>query len=266
MCVTVTGNAQSSPGKRHAGPAVINAAIGGLTAGTWQALSGKSFWRGFARGSGGGFAVYVGKAIISDGRPVSWWTGRQVAAIGSSVVANAAQGRAPLQRITIPVGPLRLHFNPRARLAPSASLDLASTVTAVVVATRSGNRLAIQESFATGAIVFLAPEVSDAIGGSVANVVTISELAPDGEFPPLEDKRDIMSHELIHSAQYDFVLTAWGDAVQAAIVRKLHLSGRITRYVDFNVLLPLQFAANGLIPYDKRPWEREARLLVPHGN
>ncbi len=268
-CVAATANAQDTGQPELLGsPAVlgVNAAIGGLTAGTWQALAGKSFWRGFVRGAAGGVAVFAGKRIIAEGSPVAWWAGRQLAAIGSSEIANAAEGRVPFQKITLPIGPVRLHLNPRAKLVPSASLDLTSTVAAIIVGTRSGNRFAIQESLATGSIVFLAPEVSNAIGGNVASVMTVSELAPDGDFPPLENKRDIMSHELIHSAQYDFVLTAWGDAAQAAIVRKLHLSGRITRYVDFNVLLPLQIAANGLIPYDKRPWEKEAHSLVPDEN
>jgi hypothetical protein len=244
----------------------INAAVGGLTAGTWRILSGKSFWNGFLRGAGAGVAVFAGKRIIAEGSPAAWWAGRQLAAIGGSEVANAAEGRAPFQKITIPAGPVRLHFEPRAKLAPSASLDLASTVAAIVVGTRSGNRLGIQESLATGTIAFVTPELSDAIGGNVANIITISELAPDGDFPPLENKRDILSHELIHSAQYDFVLAAWGDAAQTAILRKLHLSGGITRYIDFSLLLPFQIAANELISYDKRPWEREAHLLVPNGN
>lgn len=147
--------------------------------------------------------------------------------------------------------------------ATTASVDFVSSVAAIVVGTRRGNRLAIDESLAAGAIVFLAPETSNAIGGNQAGIITISELVPDGSFPPLESKRSVISHELIHSAQYDFVLTAWGDAVQDAVMRKLHWSGGITRYVDFNFVLPLQIAANGLIRYESRPWEKEAQALVP---
>jgi hypothetical protein len=240
----------------------INAAVGGLTAGAWQGLSGKSFWNGFARGAGGGIMVFAGKRIIAERSPAWWWIGRELAALGSSEVANAASGRVSFDRITIPVGPVRFHFEPRRKRLPSPTIDFASTVAAVVVSTRAGSRIGIDESLATGTLVFIVRDKSMAIGGNAAGVITLSEIVPDGNFPRLESKRSVISHEMIHSAQYDFILTAWADPIQKSLVRKLHLDGRVTRYVDFNLLLPLQMAANSLVPYKSRPWEKEARLLV----
>jgi len=240
----------------------INAAVGGLTAGAWQGLSGKSFWKGFARGAGGGIMVFAGKRLIAERSPAWWWTGRELAAIGSSEVANAASGRRSFERITIPVGPVRLHFQPRTRLLPSPTIDFVSTVAAVVVATRSGSRIGFDESLATGALVFIVRDKSTAIGKNAAGIITLSEIVPDGNFPLLEGKRSVMSHEMIHSAQYDFILTAWADPIQKSLVRKLHLGGPVTRYLDFNLLLPLQLAANSFVAYDSRPWEKEARVLL----
>jgi hypothetical protein len=259
MCFAPAASAQCC---KSAAAAAINAAIGGLTAGTARAVAHDSFWKGFGRGAAGGLAQFAGKRIIAEGRPAFWLVGRQVAAVGSSEVANAAQGRRLFQLVTLPVGPIRIHLEPRARRVKAPTLDLAAAVSALLIAARPGNHFALQESLATGSLVFMAPEVSDAVGGNEAGAITLSELAPDGVFIGLDSKRSIISHEMIHSAQYDFIVTAWSDALQAAIVRKLHWSSPVTRYVDFNLLLPVQYAANGLIPYDSRPWEQEARVLV----
>jgi hypothetical protein len=260
-----TANAQDhshSAFQRNLTSAGVNAAIGGLTAGVSQAIAGKSFWNGFARGAGGGFAVFAGKRIIAERTPLAWWTGRQLAAIGSSEVANAARGRMPFQLVTIPLGPARFHFQPRRMRLPSVTLDVASTITAMAEGTSSGSRFALQQSLATGAFVFITRERSSGIGGNAAGVITMSEQVPNGNFPLLESERDVISHELIHSAQYDFILTAWADPIQTAVAGRLPRVKPFTRYFDFNLVLPVQALANQLISYDARPWEQEALSFV----
>lgn len=260
-CVASAGRAQH---RESPGAAAINAAIGGLTAGTWQALSGKSFWTGFGRGAGAGLTVFVGKRLIAKRSPGWWWTGRQLAAVGSSEVLNAAEGRRALDRITLPLGPVRIHFEPRTKRMPSATVDVFSTVAAVVEGARAEARIGIRESLATGTIVFIVRDKSSEVGWNAAGITTLSEILPDGDFPPLQSKRSVISHEMIHTAQYDFMLTAWADPIQKSLVQRFHWNGPVTRYLDFNLLLPVQIAANSLIDYDRRPWEREARALVPN--
>jgi len=266
-CFTASGNAQDhhfGPVRRNVIVAGLNGALGGLTAGTSQAFAGKSFWRGFARGAAGGLVVYGGKCLIAERSPAAWWAGRELAAIGSSEVANAANGRPAFQIVTIPVGLIRFHFEPRAKRVLSPTLDVVSTAYAIAISTRSGSRLAIGQSLATGAIVFVTRETSNAIGGNAAGIVTLSELVPNGNFPALQSERDVISHELIHSAQYDFLVTAWADPIQSVIVRKLPWTKPVTRYLDFNLLMPLEVVANSLVLYGSRPWEKEARSLVSH--
>jgi hypothetical protein len=260
--VGVVPQADAQSDLRHIRSAAINAAIGGLTAGVWRGVARKPFWPAFGRGAGSGLAIYAGKLMIAGGKSSGWWTGRQLAAIGSSEVANAAHGRAFLQQVILPLGPVRIHLDRVAKQKAWASLDAVSTVAAVVVGSRSGNHFGLSESLATGAIVFIAPEVSNAVGGNTAGIITISELAPDGDFPPLESKRSIISHEMIHSAQYDFALTAWSDAAEAAIARRLRRTGGVLRYVDFNLILPVQVAVNAMLEYKDRPWEQEAESLA----
>jgi len=262
---TAIANAQDhahSAFQRNATDAGINAAIGGLTAGISQAVAGKSFWIGFERGAGAGLIVFAGKRIIAERTPLAWWTGRQLAAIGSSEVANAAAGRRAFQHVTIPVGPARFHFQPSNKLLPSVTIDAASTAIAIVESSREGSRFALQESLATGALVFSTRERADGIGGNAAGIITVSEQVPNGDFPLLESKKDVMSHELIHSAQYDFIFTAWSDPIQSAISRRIPRIKTVTRFLDFNLVLPAQILANGVISYDDRPWEQEAISLV----
>ncbi|HEY0241022.1 MAG TPA: hypothetical protein VGC52_00025 [Gemmatimonadaceae bacterium] len=244
---------------------VVNAALGGFTAGLWRAAAGKPSWTAFGRGAAAGTVVFAGKRIIGEATSPAWWFGRQLAAVGSSEVANAAQGKPFLQTAVLPLGPLRIHIDRSARRKVSPRLDLASSIATIAVASQDGSRFAIRESVSTGAIVFLVPETSNEVGRSSAGVVTISELAPDGKFPPLEGKRSVLSHEIVHASQYDFGFSAWGDAMQSALAKRNSWGRRISSFVDINLALPIQLGANGIIDYEDRPWEREAVSLAANG-
>jgi hypothetical protein len=265
--ISESGYAQVTDLPRPVGEApmlLVNAAIGGLTAGLFRSGARKSFWTGFARGAVAGTAVYAGKRLIGEGTAAGWWIGRHVASLGSSEVANAAHGRPILHSAVFPIGPVRFHVDRTAKRKVSPRLDLGSTIATVVISMKPGSRLALRESAATGTLVFIMPEVSSAIGGSTAGVLTLSELVPDGSFPPLESKRSVLSHEMVHAAQYDFGFTAWGDAMQSAISHRSNLGKRVSAFVDVNLVLLLQLGANSIIDYENRPWEREAASLARH--
>jgi hypothetical protein len=238
--------------------AAVNVALGALTAGTWSAAKHKSFWRGFARGGAARGGVFVGKQLIGEGNPTSWWFGRQIAALGSSEVVNAGEGLPFLQRAVIPVGPLRFHVDRLARRKIVPKIDIGSVIAGIAIASRDRTRFALNESLASGVIVFVSPETSQTVGTHMAGIIRISELLPDGKFPPLAQKRTVMSHELIHTVQYDFVFTAWSDHAQQTISKKIPAAAFVSRYFDINLTIPLQLGVNGLIDYSDRPWEREA--------
>jgi hypothetical protein len=238
--------------------------LGAATAGVWSAAGHRSFWRGFGRGAAAGVAIYAGKKLIAYGNPASWWAGRELAALGSSEVSNAGQGLGFLERVVIPVGPIRFHVDRRAKRKLSPRLDLTSSISAIVIASRERSHFALDESLATGALVFMVPETSPTVGAHTAGVVSISELLPDGHFPPLSTKRAVISHEMIHAAQSDFAFTAWSDGLQRAIAKRIPGGKIASRYIDANLTLPLQVLANGLIDYDRRPWEKEAVSFAKH--
>ena len=266
ICVAVSASAQDTEvPRRVGGPQVfaVNVLLGGLTAASWRAATHQSIWRGFARGAAAGAGVYVGKRLIGAGEPAGWWAGRQLAALASSEVVNASKTLPFLETAVIPLGPIRIHID-RAKRSVSPRVDFLTAASTIVIAARHDSRFAWRESLSTGAPVFLRPEVSNQVGTYASGVVSLSELVPDGEFPPLETKRVVISHEMVHAAQYDFFFTVWSDALQRAIARKLPVANGITRFVDVNLLLPVEVAANSTIKYKDRPWEIEAVSLTKH--
>jgi hypothetical protein len=237
----------------------VNVALGGLTAGVWRVVTRKPLVAGVVRGSAAGAIVYVGKKMIAEETPLGWWAGRQIAAIASSEVANAAEGLPILQHVVLPVGPIRVHFDRHAARKVMPRLDALQSIAIVAFALHPATRFSAKESFATGAVVFV-NESSKFDGYHAAGVISLNDVLT-GAFL-LQCKRTILSHELIHSVQYDFTFTAWSDATQAAISRRVGTVAFITRFMDFNLTLPAPYVANRLIDYDDRPWEIEAYSLT----
>ena len=238
----------------------VNVALGSLTAGIWRVVTRKPLVGGLVRGAAAGTVVYAGKKMIAEEKPLAWWAGRQIAAIGSSEVANAAESLPILQRVVFPLGPIRIHVDRLASRKVMPRLDALQSIAIVAFAIHPSTRFDASESFATGAVVFL--NESDKFDGyHAAGVVSLDEVLTTGLLLPC--KRTILSHELIHAAQYDFTFTAWSDATQAAISRRSPAVAFITRFMDLNLALPMPYVAHRLIKYDDRPWEIEAYSLVP---
>jgi hypothetical protein len=243
---------------------ISNAVIGAATAAVTRAIGRKPIAAGAIRGAIAGAGVYAGKRLIGNGQPGYWWLGRELSALASSEIGNAGRGLKPLEHAIVPIGPVRIHVNRLARQKIVPRLDVVSTVGAIVIGSRNGVRIAWNETFSTGAIVFLTPETSDQIGNYAAGVLSVSELAPDGNFPPLESKRSVMSHEMTHATQYDFSFNAWSEPLRGAMETRLPWISRRLRYLDVNLTLPVNFVLNSFTSYQDRPWEREAVTVSGH--
>jgi len=237
----------------------INMAIGGITAGAWRLGTGRPFWNGFARGAAAGGAVFAGKRLVAEEKPWTWWTGRGVAALASAEVRNAAENRRVMEQAVIPLGPIRLHLVREPRFRGAVRLDLATSVTALYVGSRKDTKFGWRETLSSGALVFLSSSVRGGVGSHFAGVVVLDEFVPDGKFIPLERKRGVLTHELIHAAQYDFLAIALGDPLEDAIAGKVRAFAAVHRYVDAGLLVPVHAGLNGLMSPRNRPWEKEAR-------
>ena len=198
-----------SPGAQAAGLAV-NTALGALTAGLRAGFAGRPIWPAVCEGALGGVVVYAGKRVIGTEVPALGVGGRELAALGSSVVGNAGGGRAPLAGAVFPLGPVRLYLGRPAAAGWSSGgvrlkLDLAGSLALAYMATRPGARFDLAASARAGAAVF--DGVSDLGTDHLAqNIVGVIAVAPSDV-----GDRVGMAHELIHLTQWDFTFVAWSE-------------------------------------------------------
>lgn len=239
---------------------VINTAIGATTGGISARVRGGSFWHGFLGGALGGGLVYVGKKTVTTHHEFAGLIGREIGAAGSSIVQNASLNKPMLDRIVVPLGPTRLYIKTGDSSGVRLKIDLAATVATIYAATRPGSRLDISATFRAGAPVFMLPApTKDPIwqGFHAAGVIQVRDYLS----LPRESITGTIEHELVHVVQYDFGFIAWTEAPEAALIRRLPGGTRIGRYFDLSLNEPVLLLLNGMIPNDKRPWEREAMNL-----
>ena len=179
------------------------------------------------------------------------------------MVANAAGDRPLLSQVVLPLGPVRLYVRPSGGLAVNAKLDLAATVATAYAATRPDTRLDLPKSLSAGAPVFFtesqrssfAPEGHHGFG-TVRVETTESEW--DQQF---ERAATIFAHERVHVLQHDLALQAWGAPAQQWLLPQVPGGRFLERYVDLGLHSLLWAGLNAVVPYDDRPWEREAYFL-----
>ena len=242
----------------------VNVGIGAATAGISSWARGGSFWRGLSEGALGGALVYFGKRTIVSRSRFGGLTGREIGAVGSSIVQNASLEKPMLDRFIFPLGPSRLYMKIGDSGGVRLKIDLAGTVAAIYAATRPRSRLDIPASLSAGAPVFISPGSAEGpawYGAQIAGVIQVTDAPaflrnnPSGR---RQWQSDVTAHELVHVAQYDFSFIAWTETPETALVRRAPRGARISRHVDFGLNEPVWLVINGLIPYEKRPWEREA--------
>jgi hypothetical protein len=249
--------------KGHATALGINAALGGVTAGVAQHLQGGSFWTGFVRGAGGGGVVYAGKSLAVADFAGAGFLGREISAVGSSMVANASDGRGAFDRVVLPVGPARLYVDLTGASTPvRAKVDLPGIVALAVTAADSDARLDLASSLSMGTPVFIVQGDEPWLGRARAGVVAIQ----DRGLPPDERKeaiREVRRHEQVHVLQYAFSATAWGEPLERRVLQHVPGGPTVNRYVDVGLHVALWGGLRLLYPSGYGPWEREALFLVP---
>lgn len=245
--------------------ASANGLIGGLTAGLWQKARGGSFQDGFTRGMLGGAVTYGGKRLAVQRFYGAGLAGREVAAVGSSMTRNAADGRPLLQRVMLPVGPVHLYVERAEGLRVRAKLDAYTLGWMTYAALQPELKWDAGRSLSAGAPVFLAKDRlivsdddSDAAGLTVAGVVLLSDI-------PALDVQTNFAHERVHVLQNDQIFLLWTEPAEQWALGKLPGGRTLARYVDPN-LSPLVTELLGRIfpEYYSKPWELEAIYLSEH--
>lgn len=239
----------------------INALVGGLTAGVWRQLSGGSFEEGFAGGALGGSVAYAGKRVAAESFAGAGFLGRDLAAVGSSVVRNAADGRPLLDSLALPVGPVRLHLSPRDPGGPRVEADVAELYWVTYGLIDHRLELDAGESLSSGAFVFDAerplvdPDGERVLGTAAGGAVFLS---PQSE----RQRARSLAHERVHVLQQDFVHHAWFRPLEEHLARSLPADGLVDT-IEYDVVARgLSWTAHALGWDDAAaPLESEAEFL-----
>lgn len=241
----------------------VNALTGGLTGGILQRLEGGSFRDGFTRGTLGGAVAYAGRRVSADRYYGAGFLGRQVSAVGVSMIRNASRGTGALDELVFPVGPVRFYVDRTEGWAVRPKVVLADALTVAVLVARSEARFDGHRSLSAGAPVFLTPgrmpvSRGDEVGGLVMAGTIVMADRPDR---PL---RHTFPHERVHVLQYDLQALAWSEPLERGILERSALGARLYRYVDVGAAAkPLAAGFHALIGLDRRDTlrEQEARFL-----
>jgi hypothetical protein len=243
--------------------AAINAALGGLTGFGLRVLRGGSLRQGLesgVAGAAGGALVYAGKRVAVQRWDGAGFVGREIAAVGSSVVWNASAGRGAVDRLVLPMGPGRLYVSLDDGFRVTPKLDLSSTV-AIAVASLNGG-IDWRRSVSAGAPVFFrsAPYGRMEVRGQqAAGVITYRDHLRRSD--PSESSLETLAHEQVHVIQRDQSFLFWSEPAEEALFGSTRAGRALRRHLDVGIDVGAKFLVKQVIGYELRPWEREAHLL-----
>jgi hypothetical protein len=242
-----------------------NALLGGLTAGLIQELRGGSFTPAFVRGALGGAGVYAGKKIAAERFGGAGLIGREVAAIGSSVIRNASDDLAVFERLILPVGPVRFYVMPSAG-SVRARIDLITLGWTVYGVVEDEVEIDWSESFSAGAPVFATRGTviegthdGQTTGITASGIIIVAGVPAFGE----SHRRRALAHERVHVLQGDHIFTTWTDPLEDVVLPLLPGGVHLDRFADIGLSTDVLSLLVPLIPErNDRPWELESTFLA----
>jgi hypothetical protein len=242
----------------------INAAIGLVTATAWSLVRGHGFSDGAVRGLVGGAATGVGRQVAASPFNGSGFAGREISALGISLITSTGDGHLTL---SFPVGPVQLQLVDGNRF--DWRVNAADAIAVAVNSVHAGTRLDARLSLSSGTFVFRDPRDSFRTSSGEAAAFEFSQSIMLGRsaFQESSHVPRVLYHENVHVLQDDYLADAVTNPIERAWLSRTRIGKLFTRHFDLGLLsLPINGAANSVIPYAARPWEREAYALTPLHN
>jgi hypothetical protein len=242
-----------------------NAVLSGLTAGLFREIRGGSFQDGFTRGAMGGAIIYSGKRVAVERFTGAGLVGREIAAVGASVVRNASDGIGSFDRLILPASVTRIYWN-RAAREIAVKLDAVAAGYAIYGITEKHLELDTRKSLCSGTFVFKTDNeiiitrggATHAAGISRAGLVLLADVPAWGT----DFLERAFAHERVHVLQDDQLFITLNDHADDWAFSKLH-ARRVSRYVDINVTTEaLRLLSRAIPRHADRPWEIEAIYLT----
>jgi hypothetical protein len=240
-----------------------NGLIAGVGAGTVQWARGGSFQDGFTRGVAGGVIAYGGKRVAVERFDGAGLIGRQVGALGASITANAAEGRASFERLAFPLGPLELEVHHGEDRHLNLRVDAYSLGAIVYGILKAETRFDLAHSLSAGTVVFVADEYwlrmrGERWGGTALGSTVI--ISSSTQFSDISLGRRL-AHERVHVLQHDFIAMAFGKMLEEWLLRRVPGGTAVNARVSFSVLAGALNASSLVLPHARRPGEVEAFFL-----
>jgi hypothetical protein len=240
----------------------VNGALGGFSAAMFALARGKNPWHAAVMGFGGGVAMGAGKQVAGKRFDGAGLVGRQLSALGTSVVRSASEDT---MIVLVPMGPMTLEVRPRAVDRVRTRVNLVGSATVLYYIIRADTRVDVGATLSAGAPVFRFPtETVSTRDGIIFGRMDFGTIVL-GAAPSVldEQRRMTLPHESIHVAQYDFLEHALSLPPERAILRALGVGERFLRHIDIGVIsVMLAGVLQMQMGYDERPWEREAVMLT----
>ncbi len=229
--------------------AVVNGAIGGVSAAVRAWHGHRSVRAALIGGAAGGLVTYGGMRLIGESTPLRV-PGLMLTGLGASLSRNAGAGVPALSRVVLPMplGSLELGLGDsvRTRYRVSASSLLMTSI--VALARPSGASLDVGQSLASWTPVFVASsglhdigsEHAPAAGQQWRRVILLSEQS-------IKPREAVLRHESVHVAQEvrDEILFA-NDIGDALLARGGAIGRRLSRVMSFDVVRPIGLLDTGV--------------------
>jgi hypothetical protein len=206
----------------------------------------------------------AGRQIASAHTPGFGFLGREISSTGISLIASA---RDPATTFLFPVGPLTIESGAHEW---NWRVNATSLVATIGLSLSPNTRLDLARSLASGAPVFRDRRVGFGESGP-------SERTGYEFFGTIRLARDAFDartgaalgiyHENVHVLQEDYWSQSVALPMERWALRRFHLGAVFENHFDLGLWSPTSITLlNRPVPYDSRPWEKEAFALQGRQN
>lgn len=234
----------------------LNVLIGATVAALARGVRGKPVLRGLFEGAAGGALMYAGKRVAAARMSGAGLIGRPISAAGASVVRNSSLGNPALSQLVLPVWVVRLYVMPGGDPRVRARVDLPGSLATVYSLWNIDWRFSLSASLSAGAPVFYRQLGASGTAQQGAGVVWLTNPENSDADGP------VFGHERVHVLQYDAAFIVVAEPTERWLFARHPAGEQVGRYFDLGLNLPAWWLLNQLIPYEDRPWEREAYFMA----
>ena len=248
-----------------------NTLMSAVTAGLFQEIRGGSFKDGFTRGALGGAVIYTGKRVAAERFFGAGFIGREVSAVGASVVRNASDGIGTFDRLILPVGFTKVYWYRKQDRIPDnrvhVKFDVVSMAFTAYAVAEDELEFELTQTLSAGMPVF---RTDNKLIGSEEKEIYAAGLQRTGivlrsHVPAYREEflNRVFAHERLHVLQDDQIFITLNDHADDWLLSKLGPIAPASRFIDLNGSTDLLILLANWIPkHGDRPWEMEPVYLT----